>query len=156
MIVDRIENWSRYSNSPAWQEAFRFLEKLNANSEEGETQLGQGDGRLLARVMSYPTRKPAEAVLEAHRRFIDIQMVLDKSEAIGWYPLEDLQSKDPYDTEKDVEFFQHPSIETGRIDVHPGTFVVLFPEDAHMPQLMTGAAPETIKKVVVKMSVDLY
>ncbi|MCA9431493.1 MAG: YhcH/YjgK/YiaL family protein [Candidatus Omnitrophica bacterium] len=155
MIVDRIENWTRYSKSPAWEKAFLFLEKLDKGSEEGETLL-EPDGSLLARVMSYPTRKEEEAVLEAHRRYIDIQMAIDSSEAIGWYPTGDLETKDPYDSEKDVEFFNPPSKEVGRIDVHPGTFVVLFPEDAHMPQLMTGSEPETVKKVVIKMRVDLF
>jgi len=155
MIVDRIENWNRYSNSPAWEKAFRFLEELDAGAKEGETLL-EPDGDLLARVMSYDTREPKDAVLEAHRRFIDIQMAITNSEAIGWYPTGDLQTKDPYDAEKDVEFFHPPAEEAGRINVHPGTFVVLFPEDAHMPQLMTGSAPENVKKVVIKMKVDAY
>ena len=155
MIVDRIENWARYSKSRAWKKAFAFLQGLNADSEEAEALL-EPDGSLLARVMSYPTRGPGECVLEAHRRFIDIQMTLANSEAIAWYPVEDLETKDPYDAEKDFEFFHPPKTEIARANVFPGTFVTLFPEDAHMPQLMTVESPETVKKVVIKMRLDLF
>lgn len=155
MIVDRLENWERYSDSPAWKKAFAYLMELNADSEEVETVL-EPDRSLFARVMSYPTRTPAEAVLEAHRQYLDIQMAIVNSEAIGWHPIGSLKTKDPYDAEKDVEFFEHPASEPARVNVHPGTFVVLFPEDAHMPQLQSGLAPETVKKVVVKMRVELF
>ena len=155
MIVDRIENWARYSSSPAWEKAFKFLQGLDVDSEETETLL-EADGSLLARVMSYPTRPPEDAVLEAHRQFIDIQMALHNSEAIAWFPAEDLETRDPYDAEKDVEFFHPPAQEVARVDVFPGTFVVLFPEDAHMPQLITGEEPVTVKKVVIKMRTDLF
>ncbi len=155
MIVDRIDNWERYSKSPAWKKAFDFLKQLDANSEEVETLL-HPDGSLLARVMSYPTRSPKEAVLEAHRKYIDIQMAIENSEAIGWYPVSDLKSKDPYDAGKDVEFFHPPASEIARVNVYPGTFVTLFPEDAHMPQLTTDNDPVVVKKVVIKIALDLF
>ncbi len=34
MIVDRIDNWNLYSNSPTWMKAFDFLKQLAVSSEE--------------------------------------------------------------------------------------------------------------------------
>jgi YhcH/YjgK/YiaL family protein len=39
--------------------------------------------------------------------------------------------------------------------LHPGDFVVFFPEDAHMPCLMTGNSPQPVKKIVTKLAVEL-
>ena len=35
--------------------------------------------------------------------------------------------------------------------MRPGTFMALFPEDAHMPQLRVEGQPSRVKKVVVKV-----
>jgi YhcH/YjgK/YiaL family protein len=37
------------------------------------------------------------------------------------------------------------------VDVFAGSFVVFFPEDAHMPGMAAGS-PEPIRKVVVKIN----
>lgn len=153
MIVQRLENWKRVFSGEAWRRAFEALEGFSADSPEGEIEI---QGReIFARVMSYPTRSPKEAVLESHRRYIDIQMSLAGSERIDWFPPEGLEVKTPYDEAKDVVFYQPPGPAPAGVDVFPRTFVVLFPEDPHMPQLMTGAQPETVKKVVIKLQADL-
>jgi len=153
MIVDRIEHWREYLEGSAWQAAFAYLEGLTPDAEEGEVKL-QGDD-IVARVMSYETRGVEQAVLEAHRTYIDIQTPLDGSEAIEWFPQKGLTVKTPYDAADDVEFYERPGPAPARVDVYPGTFVLLFPGDAHMPQLMTGDRPDMVKKVVVKFSVRL-
>lgn len=153
MIADAFNQWEHYFSGAAWQCACRFLQSLNLDAEDGETPL-QGDD-IIARVMSYETRSPQEAALEAHRDYVDIQMVLRGAEGIDWFPREGLDIRTPYDDAKDVEFYHRPGVAPIHIDNHPGNFVVLFPDDAHMPQLMVGGAPATIKKVVVKVKLDL-
>ena len=39
--------------------------------------------------------------------------------------------------------------------MYPGTFVMFYPHDAHMPGLVFGDKPELIKKVVVKIKKEL-
>ncbi len=155
MIVDRIENWRRYGTGRAWKTVFSFLENLDADSEADGRVALQGDD-IYARIMSYPTRSPEEAVLEAHDQYIDIQLSLVNSERIGWFPRAALTVETPYNPEKDVVFFHKSAVPAARIDNIPGQFTVLFPQDAHMPQLMTGATPETVKKVVVKFRAALW
>ena len=153
MIVGRIANWRQHLPENPWAKAFDFLSKLGPDSPDGETLIDGKD--ILARVMSYETKTHDQAVLESHRHYIDIQMTLSGSEGIEWIPAEGLRVKDPYDDAKDVTFYHAGGAAPARVDVHPGTFVVLYPEDAHMPQLIVGPEPKRIKKVVIKLSRSL-
>ena len=153
MIVDHISQWPRYfAAGSAWERAFAFLQLLGPDSAEGDFPI---DGeRLFGRVMSYATRDRGDAVLETHLQFIDIQTVLVGAEGIDWHPAAALEIQDAYDAAKDVTFYRFPGPGPAHICVSPGLFVVLFPEDAHMAQLLTTPAPVPIKKAVVKLRVD--
>lgn len=155
MIVDRIDSWQKYSLGPAWESAFGFLATLDPSAPEEETKIDSD--RLFARVMSYNTKEEttSDSVLEAHRRYVDIQMVLIGSERIAWYPTPSLQAKSPYDEDKDVQFFVYERPADVQVSVFPGTFACLFPQDAHMPQLKTDARGGEVKKVVVKIDLGL-
>ncbi len=153
MIIDTMLNWQIYPYGPAWKIAFDFLTSLTAEITEGDYPL-QGN-QVFARVMSYPTRSPAEAVLEAHQKYVDIQTTLVGAEGIEWFPTSSLTVKTPYDEAKDVAFFYRPAQGPARVDVFPGTFVTLWPHDAHMPMLVVGGQVEQIKKAVVKIAVEL-
>jgi YhcH/YjgK/YiaL family protein len=149
MIVDRIDNWSRWVSGPAWQCAFEFIQGLDPEADEKTYEL---DGtNVFAPVMSYQTRGPEEAVLEAHRKYIDIQVALAGSETLEWFPVADLEVQTPYDADRDVEFYHRPHAGPASVVLRPGLFVILFPQDAHMPQLTTGSMPSHVKKVVGKI-----
>ncbi len=154
MIVDHINNWKNYTFGPIWEKSFAFLETLDADTKEGEYSI---DGDVVfARVMSYTTKDEtdSDAVLEAHRKYVDIQMALVESERIACYPLHTLEPVGPYDVERDVQFFNYGAKADLQLSVYPGTFVCLLPQDAHMPQLKTGSETKIVKKVVVKISHD--
>ncbi|MFQ5586111.1 MAG: YhcH/YjgK/YiaL family protein [Thermodesulfobacteriota bacterium] len=152
MIIDCLENWKTYRYGDAWKCAFEFLMSLTHDAEERNYHL-QGDN-VFAQVMSYETRRPEAAVLEAHRNYIDIQTVLIGGEGFEWFPSNSLTVEKPYDTSKDAAFYHRPASGPARLTIFPGTFVTFFPQDAHMPSLMTGNSPELIKKVVVKLHME--
>jgi YhcH/YjgK/YiaL family protein len=151
MIVGRLKDWNKRLRGAPWETAFRALERLGPDAPEGETRLDGDD--VFMRVLSYPTRSPEDpgAGLEAHREFIDIQMALVGGERIDWFPVEELVPKAPYDPACDVQFFLRPGSAPASVDVLPGTFAVFFPEDAHMPQLVTARGDDRVKKAVVKI-----
>lgn len=153
MIADSIQNSSLYPFGPAWEAAFELLETLTPDSETGK-RLIQGND-LFANVDCYKTRFPADARLEAHRKYVDIQVLLSGEEIIEFFPRNGLTVSEPYKPERDVEFYGNPAKEHARVILKPGQFVVFFPEDAHMPCIMTGTSPEPVKKVVFKIAVDL-
>ncbi len=153
MIIDKLVFWKYYQFGPAWKLAFDFLMSLTPDSDEKKYNL-QGDD-IFAIVMSYETKTPEKALLETHRRYVDIQTVLVGGERIEWFSRDELIVDTPYDESKDVVFYKRTCPGSARVDVFPGTFVMLFPQDAHMPALMIDEKPELIKKVVVKISVEL-
>lgn len=153
MIHDSIRRHRRYSVAEAWERAFAFLATLDPNTPECHFISLRGDD-VFARVMRYETKDPAQAVIEAHDSYVDIQVSLQHAEGIEWFPREELEAASDYDSEKDVVFFQAPRVVPVRVDNYPGYFTALWPEDAHRPQLSTGA-PGWVKKVVVKVRAAL-
>ncbi len=153
MIADSIQNSSRYPFGPAWTATFEFLKTLTPDSETGK-RLIQGN-ELFVGVDTYETKPRSAAKLETHRKYVDIQVLLSGREVIEIFPKQGLPVSEPYNPEKDAEFYAKPSEPHAKVILKPGQFLVFFPDDAHMPSLMAGASPKPVKKVVIKVAVDL-
>ena len=107
---------------------------------------GSGDVRVL--VQRYTTKPAHEGRWEAHRAHIDLQMVLTGEESVGIAPIGRLVAE-PYDAEKDILWLTG---EGDRVTLRPGEFMLLWPEDAHMPSIAIGA-PVPVLKLVFKIAV---
>ena len=155
MIHDSIKNWRRipgFQGHPIWSEAFQWLEANAATAPEGFHQLGE-EG-FYARVMAYPLKDRSAARYEAHRRTIDIQYTIDGAEGIELCAEDDLVARNDYSDEKDVEFFETPPQGVATVENLVGRFTVLYPGEAHLPQL--GArGHKAVRKVVVKVPAKL-
>lgn len=93
-------------------------------------------------------RSPAQAQFEAHRRYADIQIAISGGEDIGYMPTEQVASWKAYDTEKDIVFSDVE--EKGvSLPLNAGSFMILFPQDAHMPCLKN--ANDGVRKAVFKV-----
>jgi YhcH/YjgK/YiaL family protein len=148
MLVAQLEQAERYYDlHPAFVQAFAFLRRDDlAKLPEGRHEI---DGeRLFCAISNGPGRTRAEAKLEAHRKYIDIQYIISGDEEMGWRPTSSCTRIDtPYDAEKDIEFFE--DVPYAWTTVPPGSFTIFFPEDAHAP--LVGAGP--IHKAVLKIAV---
>ena len=86
------------------------------------------------------------AVLEAHRKYIDIQFVIEGADMIGWRPVKECaQVNQPYDASKDVELYGGKPLSWSQ--VAGSGFAVYFPGDAHAPLGGTGRLRRAIVKV---------
>ena len=153
MIIDSMKNHTLYPYGDLWNKAFEFINTLVPDVEEGR-QLLQGDD-LFAGIDIYETKPRDAAKLETHQKYVDIQLLLSGTEQLEIFKKSDLTISEPYDTEKDAEFYHIPDEPIATVTLHPGQFVVFFPEDAHMPCLIAEDAPESVKKVVIKVKADL-
>lgn len=151
MIIDSIQNSSRYPFGPLWKKAFEFVQTLSPDMETRKYVLQDRD--LYAGIDSYLTKTRSAAKLETHRIYVDIQVLISGSEIFEVFPKEGLTVNEPYNPEKDAEFYQIPPEPRAQITLKPGQFIVFFPEDAHMPCLMTGSTPQPVKKTVIKLAV---
>jgi biofilm protein TabA len=94
-----------------------------------------------------PGRTRSEAKLECHRRYIDIQLVLEGVDEMGWKPLSDChEPMNDYSAERDIQFFR--DVPASWIATPPGAFCIFFPEDAHAPLVSNGK----IRKAVIKIA----
>jgi YhcH/YjgK/YiaL family protein len=153
MIIDKIEHFEDYHFGKAWKLAFEFLSTLTSDSDDKKYPI-QGDD-IFAIVMSYKTFSPQKALFEAHREYVDIQTVLVGAEGFECAFCDDLTVDTPYNKSADIAFYKRSAPGQTRVDVCPGTFVMLYPHDAHMPGLMIGNEEKVIKKVVVKIKKEL-
>ena len=104
---------------------------------------------LIAIVERVQAKTKEVAKLEAHRKYIDIQLVLEGDETMGWKPLADcLNPVSEHSMEKDIRFFHDAP--ASWVAVPPDHFCIFLPEDAHAPLVGDG----TIRKVIFKVAVD--
>lgn len=153
MIFDSMENHGFYPLGAVWREAFSFLQNANPELADGKYSLRGED--LFAIVMGYQTQPAESSELEAHRRYLDIQVLLAGREGVVCHNVADLRVLKPYDPEQDFELYQVPPVVPARIILRPGSFLALFPHDAHMPCLRLEHGAEPVRKVVVKVAVKL-
>ncbi len=150
MILCPISQFHRYRQlHPLFQAVGAFLAELNLRSvAEGRMDL-QGDDLYVLASPRARTRPAAKAPLEAHRAYIDVQVILAGTETMGWSPLEACRTETlPYDASKDIVFFQ--DLPMNLFTVPAGHLAVFFPEDAHAPLIGSG---QSVKKLVVKVRV---
>lgn len=107
------------------------------------------DGENIFAIISHVEAKTAEeAILETHKKYIDIQIPLSTYERYGWKCTQELKNiAKPYNEQDDYALFaDRPST---IVKAELGEFVIFFPSDAHAPCIGEG----TIKKIVIKIAV---
>jgi biofilm protein TabA len=150
MIYDTLAHAERYAGiHPDLSRGLRFLaESAGKNLADGRHPI-DGD-RLYAMVSSYATRRKEESQYEAHRRYIDIQFLLSGEELAYWTPLEGLKPSVEYSEANDAVLF--PDGEGLALLLGRSRFAVFFPQDAHMPCILSNRSGN-VRKIVVKVKI---
>ncbi|MDP2830066.1 MAG: YhcH/YjgK/YiaL family protein [Sulfuricellaceae bacterium] len=146
MIFDTLANADRYAPlHPLFPLAFEFLRNTDLKALAPGRYPVDGE-RLFAIVEAANGRSREQAKLECHRRYIDIQHVLEGRDEMGWKPLQDcVEPVADFNPAKDIQFFQDDP--ASWLSTPPGAFCVFFPTDAHAPLVSDGV----IRKVILKI-----
>lgn len=148
MVIDQLKNAHYYYNlGEGIAAALRYLQNTDPTKVETGRYVLDGE-KLYAMVQQYDTKPKAQGFWEAHRKYIDVQYVARGTEHMGFTHLSQLHPQ-PYDEEKD---FLKLEGEGEFLTMRAGTFVILGPDDAHMPG-MAVSAPQPVRKVVVKVRI---
>ncbi|HTY00847.1 MAG TPA: YhcH/YjgK/YiaL family protein [Bacteroidota bacterium] len=150
MILDTLSNLHTYSVlHPRMPEVIAFLARTDLRTLP-DGRFGIDGDSLYASVIRKAGVRQSDAVLEAHEKYIDIQVLLDGDESIGWRARADCRREvAPFDVEKDIVFFtERPAT---YLHLVPDSFALFFPHDAHAPMVSDG----TLHKIVVKMACQL-
>ena len=138
MIFDSLKNSALYTSvHPRMKKAFELIASTDwTKMEPGIHEL---DGRdIYVNVMERELKKRADAKLEVHNEYIDIQVLVS----------EDLrQPQGEFNKEKDIQLFDDEP--QTYYTLRPGQFTILFPEDGHAPMVGEG----TVRKIIVKVRI---
>ena len=149
MIISNLQNSSRVESlHPLFKKLFDYVKTHDLlHTECGRIEL---DGDNLFINNSNPTCVTADKqVLEVHRDYIDIHILLEGQETVGWKALEDLtQETKAYEKEGDCALYADRP--TTYVTLQPGQFLIVYPEDPHAPIIGEGK----IRKLIGKVKVD--
>lgn len=148
MIVTPIQKLDNYSEVPHAKEIMRFIEEF----KKGDMHTGRyeifGDD-LFANANRYDTEPREDRKFESHRKYIDIQIVLDGKEELDWAPIEALEMTDNgFERGDDIAFYDGDELST--VILGGDQCAVLFENDAHRPNIMHKSA-ENVLKIVFKI-----
>jgi YhcH/YjgK/YiaL family protein len=146
MIIDTVCQASRYfALHPYFEKAFEWLEH-NPHAEIGRYEI---DGDVcFVMVQRVDGRGHIDPLMEAHNRYLDIQVVLEGTEEIGWKPRAACTNvKQEYDAETDVALWSEaPAF---YVSLAPRQFAILYPDDAHAPISGEGEVLKAVFKIQV-------
>jgi biofilm protein TabA len=101
---------------------------------------------------TYETRLRAETFFESHRRYIDVQVIVEGAEAIEVEDISRLQVTVAYDADRDlIKYADTPA--ASRLALRDGDAAIFFPADGHMPTLRLASQAVLVRKCVVKVPV---
>jgi YhcH/YjgK/YiaL family protein len=150
MIIDRIENASRYFVLGAGiADALKRLENDDLDSyAPGSYEIVKDKLRMI--VFELLQTNTDRIKMEAHRKNIDVQYWVSGSELMCNAFLQSQKLLDPFNEEKDYGFY---AAEGSLNRFEPGMFAIYFPTDLH-----TAVADEQcnsmIRKIVFKVAVE--
>ena len=148
MIFDTLKNVDNYEGLGRVYTALKFLSETDFSKIElGRYEL-DGDN-IFYMVQSYDT-DPDKTISEAHRKYIDIQYMVEGEELIGVADISCEKELTEAKEENDVWFY---NCKTEPLTLSAGKYMVLYPNDLHCPGVATKGTALTCRKVVVKVKV---
>lgn len=148
MIFDTLTNVDNYKGLGRVYTALKFLSETDfSKTELGRYEL-DGDN-IFYMVQSYDT-DPSKTVSESHRKYIDIQFMVEGEEIIGVADISSEKGLTEAKEENDVWFY---NCKTEPLTLSAGKYMVLYPNDLHCPGVATNGKALTCRKVVVKVKV---
>ena len=99
---------------------------------------------------TYETIPQEESFFEAHRRYLDIHIMVEGEERMDMNRPEDLNLTD---AQEGNDFYAYQGESWHSTVLKPGEFLVVFPGDAHRIKVQVDG-PKTVSKAVFKVCID--
>lgn len=151
MILDALTHLDLYQPlSTHIARAITFIRTTSIESLANGRHEIDGD-HVFGVVHAYQTSQEGVGRWESHRRYIDLQIVLEGAERMLVTDTTQLVNATPFDSGKDVQFYER-ALRHQSVTLEPGLFALLFPHDGHRATLAIDAAV-AVRKLVVKIEV---
>ena len=152
MILDELKNAKQYAGIHAGvDKALEAMKQYTAdNYPLGKVEI-DGDNVFLL-LNSYETRAKEEAKAEAHRKYIDVMYMVEGAETIYVKSVDRLRNITTEYTPEMEALLADTDEDATAVRLEAGSFVVLFPQDAHSPAC-DADGKHTVKKIIGKVKV---
>ncbi|MDR3200635.1 MAG: YhcH/YjgK/YiaL family protein [Spirochaetales bacterium] len=152
MIYDQTKKISAYKGiSKNLDAAIDYLLKTDVTKLPDGKHPVVGSDVVIAQASHYETKNLSDARFEAHKKYIDIQMVLEGKEGCCYLPLEGLAEDGPFEADRDVGFYKDANASCFPLEA--GMFAIFFPQDGHKPTCDFEGKKSKIHKIVMKVLV---
>ena len=148
MIIDSMKNIGVYK--PILKGLDAGLAAVKALGEHPEVGKYTFDGGYFM-VQEGNTKSLDEGDFEAHRKYIDVQIILEGCEMVGWADIEGLKESVAYDEAKDKIMYAGEAAQCNTISA--GMFWAAFPADGHKACRHT-VNQTAYRKIVMKLPVE--
>ncbi len=143
MIYGKIKDMQLYRDLyKGFDKAIDYINQFDINTPCGRYEIDGDD--VFANVSDVVELKSIDNIFEAHREYIDIQVVFSGNEKLNISYIDDCSIYKKYDEKKDIALF----VGKGNLmDISAEEFYILYPFDCHAVYLNS----EYVKKVVIKV-----
>lgn len=147
MILAKNEQAACYRGiHPRLDEVLDRLNNTFLSSVGAVTQQIEGEKLYVTR-FGYETLPAEETFFEAHRRYLDVHVMVEGEERV------EIASPDRLSLfEHKDDFYAYRGEAEASFVLKPGMFLVVFPDDAHRIKMQVDA-PKAVSKVVFKLLV---
>ncbi|MDG1803789.1 YhcH/YjgK/YiaL family protein [Flavicella sp.] len=148
MILDKLSNSNLYTPiHKDFEKVFDFIK--NTDLEKIDLGKHEIDGdTVFVVVMEYTTQDVSECKSETHKKYIDIQYMIEGAEHVGVTTLHNEEPTTPYNEEGDFMFYTLGNLPT--IQLKKEHFAIFFPDDIHQTMMQIDS-PKTLRKAVFKI-----
>ena len=148
MITDKIINLNKYLKLP--YEVSDFVNCFSSEIKTGKYEFGNG---YYANVEEYTTKPIHVGKFESHKKYTDIQILLNGHENIYYTSIQNLNIFVPYDENNDITFYSDSVSDKPFVQLDGTNFAIFEPQDAHAPQIKSDFDGEKVLKVVIKVPI---
>ncbi len=134
------------------EEALNYLKNITVTKEDaGKTFVVDDDFYYLVKASA--TKDLKDCKFESHKKYIDIQYIVDGHESFGLLDVCHLTANTEYNGDKDIMYYEKPNTDYSVATLSSGDFITFYPHDGHMPGIKVGESSVTLK-VIGKLKVQ--
>ena len=127
--------------------AAHFRIRQMAAGANGRIEL---DGGAFVMEQVYLARPRPEVFFESHRKYIDVQVIVEGAERMEVEDISRLTVSQPYLDERDLIKYEDTAT-ASHLAMSAGNVAVFYPVDGHMSTLQPATGPVLVRKAVVKV-----
>lgn len=137
--------------------AFEYLAKVLDEGSEENKRLNSYDLNKFEKVeldknnfaleQTYYSKDREECFFESHKKYIDVQFILEGEEIIEVDNIQNLNINFEYDENIDLIKYNDSNFSSS-IKLRKGDVAIFFPDDAHMPCIKINESKKVIKTVI--------